>query len=60
MDPNEALRRVRRMVQSILEEGAAEGVVNDSDVLELVEHVAALDNWLTRGGFLPDSWRRAR
>jgi hypothetical protein len=60
MDPNEALRRVRRMMQSILEKGAEEGVVNAGDVLELIDHVEGLDNWLTGGGFLPEPWRRAR
>lgn len=51
MDPNAALRAIRAEVETHLEHG-------DGDVDVLVEHVNALDEWLSRGGFRPDAWRR--
>lgn len=54
MDPNEALKNMR--------DGAA-CVRNAADLLELepaaeglADAVAALDEWITRGGFLPADW----
>jgi hypothetical protein len=53
MDPDETLREMRAMVQSILAAGDSEPVA-----LELAEKVDALDGWLRRGGFLPQEWVR--
>ena len=47
MDPNEALNRIREELE-----------LSDNDVL--VEVFNALDNWLTRGGFLPTEWERKK
>lgn len=52
MDPNEALRRIRELVRPGAER-------DDPDGSELSELVAGLDEWLSRGGFLPEAWRRA-
>lgn len=49
MDPNETLRRIRMYT--------AQPVLLDDDGICLAELVTALDDWLTRGGFLPDGWR---
>lgn len=50
MDPNANLAVVRRLAASILD---GERDLADS----LAEHVQALDEWLSRGGFLPSAWR---
>ena len=49
MDPDETLRQLRALVRAE-DWDAADG----ERVRELV---AALDEWLSRGGFLPDAWR---
>lgn len=46
MDPNEALAQLRNAFA-------------DSDYLTAEELFNALDEWLTKGGFLPDPWRVA-
>ena len=53
MDPNEALRRLRALVATI------RGSMNHYDhrqVDDLIETFDALDDWLTKGGFLPATW----
>lgn len=45
MDPNEALKRIRELIND-----------GDSADVLLVEAFEALDNWLSRGGFLPSAW----
>lgn len=52
MDPNETLRQIREITES-----------NDpgfrSDMQSTLESlVDALDDWLSRGGFLPVAWQR--
>lgn len=53
MDPNTALARMRALTeradsqQLTLEEG-----------FELAELISGLDQWLSRGGFLPTDWVR--
>jgi hypothetical protein len=46
MDPNEALARIR-----------AELANGHTDPDRLVESVAALDGWLSKGGFPPSAWQ---
>lgn len=56
MDPNEALAKVRALAALMLhEEFEAAGGINAA--CELAEHITALDEWLSRDGFLPDDWR---
>jgi len=57
MDPNETLAEIRRLVRVIGTPAADEAGV---EALRLAELVEGLDNWLSRGGFLPDKWERAR
>lgn len=54
MDPNETLNDLRIMTRSVLNNGAESTSVVD-DMAELFE---ALDDWLSKGGFLPDVWQR--
>ena len=55
MDPNETLNQIRERVALTLEFGTE----YDSD-MEFVQHVKALDDWLSQGGFLPEAWRTER
>lgn len=54
MDPNATLQLIRETVAQI--------EAGDPDLAdlarELSEHVANLDEWLGRGGFLPNDWQR--
>jgi hypothetical protein len=66
MDPNEALRKIRAAVREIRSiDGMSAEELEQADLSwylatanSLVEHVEALDNWITYGGFLPDDWRK--
>lgn len=53
MDPDEALRRIRELVRPGAER-------DDPDGSELSELVAGLDEWLSKGGFLPAPWQAGR
>lgn len=57
MDPNATLLELRKLVddaETCMDSEAP--VVMD----ELVEHIKALDEWLSMGGFPPQAWRHAR
>lgn len=59
MDPNETLRLLREAVA----EYRRPLPFSDSDeaaqlLADLVQHVEALDEWLSKGGFLPSAWER--
>lgn len=51
MDPNETLKQLRERAKLTLEHGTE----YDSDPL-LAELFTSLDDWLRKGGFLPDGW----
>jgi hypothetical protein len=55
MDPDECLKQIRDLIMRVNaadDRGDFEGFAAD-----LAEHVEALDEWLSKGGFLPDAWR---
>lgn len=52
MDPDEALRQLRADVATL-----SVAVGEDSPLWAIVEHFSALDQWLSRGGFLPRPWQ---
>lgn len=54
MDPNAALERLRDALRTM--DSYSEDVWPD-DVMEVVESARALDDWLSRGGFLPTDWK---
>jgi hypothetical protein len=60
MDVNETLRMLRTMADGLIHEsdsGASpERVAAIGDTL--AELVQAMDQWLSRGGFLPTDWQR--
>jgi hypothetical protein len=56
MDPNAALAEMRELAHDLL---------NGTDTFttsayEIAEHVQALDEWLSKGGFLPNAWVHVR
>lgn len=55
MDVNETLRQIRELREELFAEGEPYAV---DYVRDLLEHVDALDSWLTSGGFLPTEWAR--
>jgi hypothetical protein len=53
MDPNEALRIIREIVRSIVDDGNEDFYAS----LELAETFDGLDEWIKGGGFLPKAWK---
>lgn len=71
MDPNTVLREIRERQANVKEImpklGSASGLESIRLRTQLGHHLRQiedlfgnLDGWLTRGGFLPDDWKRAR
>ena len=66
MDPNANLQEQRKLAARLLELPADElgnyTPAEQSEAyfagLRLAELVEALDQWITKGGFLPDGWQR--
>jgi hypothetical protein len=63
MDPTIALEEARRISEHILkqtdaenEENCAELEIGWEDARALAEYFAALDGWISKGGFLPKAW----
>lgn len=52
MDPNEVLKWARESVKKILEDEYQDEIAN-----ELAEQFRSLDEWLSKGGFLPKDWQ---
>lgn len=57
MDPNETLKIIRKLMNQ-WEDGLSPASREDVEAFldEVCEHVIALDEWLTNGGFRPDDW----
>lgn len=51
MDPNKTLEAIRAMYTAILEDGRI-----GSATRKLAEDIEALDEWLSKGGYLPLDW----
>lgn len=58
MDPNEALRLIREAIKRMQAASHADDYTDAAS--DLADAVQALDEWLTRGGFLPEEWHRNR
>jgi hypothetical protein len=54
MDPNETLTELRRLVSRAHEPITMTG----GHAQSFAESFEALDEWLSRGGFLPEAWSR--
>lgn len=53
MDPNANLAEQRRLIADML---GANDEIDTGDALRLAELAQALDEWISRGGFLPKEW----
>jgi len=62
LDPNARLAACRRLAATIIRQADADRQQqksNDNNMLgeELAENFRNLDEWLTKGGSLPENWR---
>ena len=55
MDPNAALAGIREIVAKTYREGGAPL----DDLSRVIDFAESFDEWLTKGGFLPDAWKIA-
>jgi len=59
MDPDKALETIRESLAVLRIPEDHVGVIERDEALgDLVESMGALDEWLSRGGFLPADWQR--
>lgn len=56
MDPNKALADLREAVKAITEDDFCCADHGELAGQDLAEKFAALDEWLTKGGFPPNVW----
>ena len=56
MDPNETLRMLRLAIRQARQSDEDRMVTLRESLESVCEFAEALDDWLTRGGFLPDVW----
>lgn len=54
MDPNAALKQIRDIILRMKRDHVRKHVSVEVD--DLVDVVEGLDEWLSKGGFLPDDW----
>jgi hypothetical protein len=58
MDPTECLNEIRRLCAYVrgydIEESGVHGF--EMAVIDLIEHIESLDEWLLKGGFKPVEW----
>lgn len=54
MDPNAALAEIRDLTDALQHDPPTDA----SDAARLAELIAGLDAWLSRGGSLPDAWKK--
>lgn len=59
MDPDTCLKELRALVSMVLtaKRGRKHDQVTALEV-DMAEHVEALDEWISNGGFLPDAWHQ--
>lgn len=59
MDPNETLKRLQQLhaQYEIVGGEARRDAWKVEHMPEFLELFAALDEWISKGGFLPDAWR---
>lgn len=56
MDPNANLEEQRRLVKLLLDGSITTDRARSVTAHRLAELIEALDGWLSKGGFLPESW----
>lgn len=55
MDVNETLETIRRLAANFRD---TNWPWDDTETDLLIEHIEALDEWISNGGFLPLQWRQ--
>jgi hypothetical protein len=61
MDPNATLAAIRELVKQIDNTDRGSANIDLVDLaLDLIELIDGLDQWLSKGGFLPSAWHFAR
>ena len=58
MDPDANLNEQRRIVARMLAHDSE--AIDTNDAIRLAELAQALDEWITKGGFLPAEWGSMR
>lgn len=58
MDPNATLEEIRQIIQRADNECAAGNDLQLADAHRLLDCVQALDEWISKGGFLPKAWNK--
>lgn len=63
MDPDAALARLRELleptkVDAMIEDTNTQNGEVESALTEAAELFAALDSWMSKGGFAPGNWKR--
>lgn len=58
MDPNALLQNILDLAEYFLFGRAADEPFDETQVEELAEGVTNLNEWIERGGFLPDKWNK--
>ncbi len=58
MDPDKCLEEIRKCA-AVVNEQAEAGLSDFDACFHLAEHVAALDEWISKGGFLPAAWKKS-
>lgn len=58
MDPTANLTAQIKLAERIIKEFDAGDFVSPAEAAELAELVTALNEWITRGGSLPEQWKR--
>lgn len=56
MDPSVTLAKIRELT----EKANLYGELNDNKTQDLVDLVESLDDWMSKGGFLPEPWEIGR
>lgn len=54
MDPNATLAKLRHAIESF--EDQSDPILAEIAAQEMFEAAQDLDEWLSKGGFLPDAW----
>lgn len=57
MDPDANLREQLEIATEIIAASDEDEGISEVEAVRLAELMIALDEWIRRGGFLPDAWR---
>jgi len=62
MDPNETLKKLLRIAGQVMRDDSEEDIwfSKQQAAIELAEGISDLDEWLAKGGFLPERWSESR